>query len=61
MILLLSTGPIANIVSNGRDVGRSVSCSIQLAVNQTKAHLELRLKPVADILMDLKVRQHFTL
>ena len=51
----LPTGPIASIMFNAGEVSRALACSAELAQNQTMAHLELRLKPLHDIMVDLKV------
>ena len=40
---------------NGREVGRAVMCSFDLAFNQTKSYLSLRIVPIIDILYQLQV------
>ena len=40
---------------NGREVGRAVMCSFDLAFNQTKTYMSLRLVPIIDILYQLQV------
>jgi len=40
---------------NAREVGRAVMCSFDLAFNQTKSYMSLRLVPIIDILYQLQV------
>ena len=40
---------------NGREVGRAVMCSFDLAFNQTKTYMSLRIVPIIDILYQLQV------
>ena len=42
---------------NAREVGRAVMCSFDLAFNQTKTYMSLRLVPIIDILYQLQVRR----
>jgi len=40
---------------NAREVGRAVMCSFDLAFNQTKTYMSLRIVPIIDILYQLQV------
>jgi len=51
----LYIGPINTMLLNGREVGRAIMCSFDLAFNQTKTYMSLRLVPVIDILFQLQV------
>jgi len=48
-------GPVNTMLLNAREVGRAVLCSFDLAFNQTKTYMSLRLVPVIDILYQLQV------
>lgn len=47
-------GPVSNIILNGKEVTRSLSCAAELVLNHTMSKWELRLKPVGDILVDIQ-------
>ncbi|XP_061194944.1 E3 ubiquitin-protein ligase DCST1-like [Saccostrea echinata] len=49
-IVFLIAGPIHNIIVNGREVIRSLTCAAELAINQTSAKWELRTKPFRRIM-----------
>ena len=53
---LLLSGPVNTMLLNGREVGRAVMCSFDLAFNQTKTYMSLRIVPIIDILYQLQVR-----
>jgi len=53
--LPMHAGPINTMLLNGREVGRAILCSFDLAFNQTKTYMSLRLVPVIDILYQLQV------
>jgi len=57
---VLCTGPVNTMLLNGREVGRAVLCSFDLAFNQTKTYLSLRLVPIIDILYSLQVLHTLT-
>jgi len=52
-------GPINTMLLNGREVGRAIMCSFDLAFNQTKTYMSLRIVPIIDILYQLQVRSCF--
>ena len=45
-IIFLLSGPIDNIVTNCREVARSLSCLAQLLANHTITKWKLRLNPI---------------
>ena len=53
-LALLLGGPIANLVLNGKEIVRSFTCTTKMLINQTKASLELKLKPFKDVMMDFQ-------
>jgi len=52
---VLLSGPVNTMLLNGREVGRAVMCSFDLAFNQTKTYMSLRIVPIIDILYQLQV------
>ena len=52
---VLCVGPVNTMLLNGREVGRAVMCSFDLAFNQTKTYMSLRIVPIIDILYQLQV------
>ncbi|CAH1790155.1 unnamed protein product [Owenia fusiformis] len=53
-IALILSGPVVNIVQNAKEVKRSLACHAELGANQTLARLELKLKPIHDVMLDLQ-------
>ncbi|XP_048751496.2 E3 ubiquitin-protein ligase DCST1-like [Ostrea edulis] len=47
-IMFLISGPVHNIILNGREVVRSLVCATELAANHTAAKRELKSKPFSD-------------
>jgi len=54
-MLVAYIGPVNTMLLNAREVGRAVMCSFDLAFNQTKTYMSLRLVPIIDILYQLQV------
>ncbi|XP_064644658.1 protein sneaky-like [Lineus longissimus] len=53
-IALVLSGPIANIVYHAGEVPRSIGCSTELSTNHSATRLELKLRPIQEIMMDLR-------
>ncbi|KAH9490713.1 hypothetical protein Btru_032852 [Bulinus truncatus] len=52
-IIYLINGPITNIMSNGKEIVRSLSCTSSLLANHTKTKWKLRMSPVENAFGDL--------
>jgi len=48
-------GPIHNIIINGKEITRAMSCTIELSANHTASKWELALKPVGEVMDNLQV------
>lgn len=53
-ISLLISGPVSNIISNARETTRSLSCSLELLENHTRAKTELQMQPLQDLVTELQ-------
>ncbi|XP_065320592.1 protein sneaky-like [Gordionus sp. m RMFG-2023] len=49
-------GPIGNIVYNARESIRSLTCTVSMGYNLTKQIMELKYKPIANVLSDIMVQ-----
>ncbi|KAL3876418.1 hypothetical protein ACJMK2_034267 [Sinanodonta woodiana] len=58
-IAYLLSGPIQNIIENGQEVTRSLTCAAELAANQTRTRIEFRLAPVAIVLQEMQAEGFF--
>ncbi|KAK3095264.1 hypothetical protein FSP39_012345, partial [Pinctada imbricata] len=54
VISYLIAGPIHNIIMNGREVARSLSCTRELSSNFSKARWELKKKPLGDVMQQFQ-------
>ena len=52
----LTIGPIHNIIMNGKEITRSLSCATELAANHTAAKWELKMKPLGDVMQQFQVK-----
>lgn len=49
-------GPIKNIVDNTQEITRSMTCAAELTANHSKLKMKFRLKPIGNLLTDMKVK-----
>ena len=49
------TGPVHNIMVNGKEVMRALVCATELAINHTATKMELKSDPFKDIAQDFQV------
>ncbi|CAK9301234.1 unnamed protein product [Gordionus sp. m RMFG-2023] len=56
IIGMLIAGPIGNIVYNARESIRSLTCTVSMGYNLTKQIMELKYKPIANVLSDIMVQ-----
>ncbi|XP_063424227.1 E3 ubiquitin-protein ligase DCST1-like [Mytilus trossulus] len=47
-ITYLISGPVQNIMDNGKEITRTLSCAAELSANHTRAKWELKMKPLED-------------
>ena len=53
--LNLILGPVANIMSNGREITRSITCSMELSSNISEDTAKFSLSPIQKVVEDLMV------
>ena len=51
----INTGPINNILLNGKEITRSLSCSVELSANHTRTKWELKMKPLENVMDEFQV------
>lgn len=54
-VRVICLGPIHNIMANGWEITRSISCNSELSSNMSQATSELSLQPLGNVLADLQV------
>ncbi|CAC5364971.1 unnamed protein product [Mytilus coruscus] len=52
---LLAYGPVQNIMDNGKEITRTLSCAAELSANHTRAKWELKMKPLEDAMKQWQV------
>jgi len=55
MAFNIKTGPINNILLNGKEITRSLSCSVELSANHTRAKWKLKMKPLENVMDEFQV------
>lgn len=53
-VVYLISGPINAIILNGHEVTRSLGCTTELLKNHTIARMELRMKPIGDMMQEFQ-------
>lgn len=59
IIAYVVAGPVQNIMNNGHEIVRTFSCSASLNYNLTKTRLDLMFRPLAEGLLNLRVRSQY--